>query len=128
MVYHSRHIQPVIVTDQLRSSAAPRGSKSTTRTNIADRVFRWSAPGDSVLHGNPATLPTKGWNPLPNFGPSLLWPNGWMDQDGSWHGGPHCARWRHSSPTQKGSRAPNFRPIFIVAKRLHGSRCHLVRR
>ena len=29
---------------------------------------------------------------------------------------------------QKGGRAPNFRPIFIVAKRLHGSRCHLVRR
>ena len=21
------------------------------------------------------------------FGPCLLWPNGWMDQDGTWHGG-----------------------------------------
>jgi len=27
---------------------------------------------------------------------------------------------------QKGSWAPNFRPIFIVAKRLDGSRWHLV--
>jgi len=27
---------------------------------------------------------------------------------------------------KKGARAPNFRPMSIVAKRLHGSRCHLV--
>jgi len=37
------------------------------------------------------------------FGPWLQWPNGWMDQDGTWQGGrpwssPHCARWGHSSP------------------------------
>jgi len=47
-------------------------------------------------------LPTKGVEP-PIFGPWLLWPNGWMDQDGTWHGSrplssPHCARWGHSSP------------------------------
>jgi len=29
---------------------------------------------------------------------------------------------------KKGGRAPSFRPIFIVAKRVHGSGCHLVRR
>jgi len=50
----------------------------------------------------------------PIFGPCLLWPNGWMDQDGTWHGGrplfsPHCARWRHSSPPQKKKAEP---PIF----------------
>jgi len=57
-------------------------------------------------------------------GPCLLWSNGWMDQVGTWHGGrpwssPHCARWGHSSPTQKGAEPPlpNFWPIFIVAKR-----------
>ena len=38
-----------------------------------------------------------------------------MDQVGTWHRGrpwssPHCARWGHSSPTQKGDRAPS--PIF----------------
>ena len=29
---------------------------------------------------------------------------------------------------KKGAEPPNFRPIFIVAKRLDASRCHLVRR
>jgi len=36
----------------------------------------------------------------------VLWPNGWMDQDETWHGGrprprPHCVRWEPSCP-QKG--------------------------
>jgi len=53
-----------------------------------------------------------------------------MDQDGTWCTGgpwsrPHCARWRPSSPSPKGDRAPNFRPLSIVAKRLNGSRWHL---
>jgi len=29
-------------------------------------------------------------------------------------------------PPQKGGGAPKFRPMFIVAKRLDGSRCHLL--
>ena len=34
-----------------------------------------------------------------------------------------------ASPSKnKRSTAPNFRPMFIVAKWLDGSRCHLVRR
>jgi len=37
------------------------------------------SPGDIVLDGDPAPLP-KGTQP-PIFGPCLLWPNGWMDQD-----------------------------------------------
>jgi len=39
-------------------------------------------PGHVViaLDGDPAPLPKKGHSP-PNFGPCLLWPNGWMDQD-----------------------------------------------
>ena len=43
-VYLSRHIQPLIVTRRLRSSATPRVCKPTTRTNFADRAFRCSAP------------------------------------------------------------------------------------
>jgi len=54
----------------------------------------------------------------------VLWPNGWMEQDETWHAGrprpwPHCVRWGPSS-------LPNFWPISVAAKWLHGSRCHLV--
>jgi len=90
-------------------------------------------PDDIVLDGYPAPPPRKGSRaPSPIFGPCRLWPNCWMDKDGTWHGGgpcsrPHCARWEPSSPPQKGDRAPsNFRPIFIVAKRLNAIICHLV--
>jgi len=43
----------------------------------------------------------------------VLWPNGWMDQDETWHRGrprprPHCARWGPSSPPQKWQTPPNF--------------------
>jgi len=31
-------------------------------------------------------------------------------------------------PAPQRSTAPNFRPMYVVAKRLDGSRCHLVRR
>ena len=37
------------------------------------------SPGHIVLDGDPA-LPPKVHSP-PIFGPYLLWPNGWMDQD-----------------------------------------------
>jgi len=81
--------------------------------------------GDFVLDGYPPPFPKRRRSlgqSSPIFGQCLLWPNGWMDQDGTWHGSrpwstPHCARWGHSSPSQKGGRAPPiFRPIFIVAK------------
>ena len=36
--------------------------------------------------------------------------------------------WNLASYPKRGGAPPNFRPISIVAKRLHGSRCHLVRR
>jgi len=45
-------------------------------------------PGHIVLDGDPAPLPKKGAEPLsPLFGPCLLRQNGWMDKDGTWHGG-----------------------------------------
>jgi len=63
----------------------------------------------------------------------LLFPNGWMDQDGIWHEArprprPHCVRWRPSPPNKGAQQHPNFHPMSIVVKRLAGSRCHLVRR
>jgi len=33
-----------------------------------------------------------------------------------------------ATPHPKGNSHPNFRPIYVAAKWLHGSRCHLVRR
>ena len=79
----------------------------------------------------------QGGAPPPIFGPYLLWPNGWMDQDATWYGGRTrpsrlCVRWGPSSPPHKGEGEletqlplPNFRPMSIVAKQLAGSRWHL---
>ena len=36
-------------------------------------------PGDNVLRGDP--VPPKRGTATQLFGPCLLWPNGWMDQD-----------------------------------------------
>jgi len=77
----------------------------------------------------------------------VLWPNGWVDQDETWHASwprprPHCTRWGSSYPAERGTAALTFeiygrrlylrpdnpRPMSIVAKRLDGSRRHLVRR
>ena len=42
-----------------------------------------------------------------------LWPNGWTDQDETWHAGrprpwPHCVRWGPSFPPPKGHSPPQF--------------------
>ena len=42
-------------------------------------------PGHIVLDGDPVSLREKGTE-TPIFGPSLLWPNGWMDEDAAWYG------------------------------------------
>jgi len=76
-------------------------------------------PGNFVLDGDPALpSPKRGWIPSSIFGPCPLWPNGWMDQDGTWHrGGPwsrlHCSTLGPSSPPQKtgAEPPPNFRQI-----------------
>jgi len=92
-------------------------------------------PGDFVVDGDAAPSPKGGGAPSPIVGPFLLWPNGWMHQDVIWYGcrpQPRglCVRWSPSRPPQKGGGASpqNFRPMFIVPKRLDGSRCHLARR
>ena len=60
-------------------------------------------PGDVVLDENPVPLTERGTAPHPLFGPCLLWPNVWMDQDTTWYSGRpwprrHCVRWGPSSP------------------------------
>jgi len=67
-----------------------------------------------LCYGNQSPFQKGGRAPSPIFGPRLLWPNGWMGQDGTWHeGGPWCrshfARWGPNSPLPKkgGGRAPS---------------------
>jgi len=49
----------------------------------------------------------------------VLWPNGWMDQDETWHAGkpqpwPHCVRWVHG-PLSKRRTAPLiFGPYLLL--------------
>jgi len=67
----------------------------------------------------PSPLPENwGGAPSPIFGPCLLWPNGWMNQGGTWHGGgpwsrPHCARWGPRSLPKKGQSSPIFCPFLL---------------
>jgi len=93
-------------------------------------------PRPHCVRCGPSSPPPKRGTAAPSrFSPCLtclLWPKCWMYQDATWYGGrprsrPHCARWGPSSPPKRGT-APNFRPMSVVAKRLDGSRCHLVRR
>jgi len=68
--------------------------------------------------------------PLSVCNVDVLWPNGWMDKDATWFAGrprptPRCVRWGPSS-SKKGT-APHFRPMYVVAKRLDGLGCRLVR-
>jgi len=69
-------------------------------------------PGDSVLDRDPAPLPTKGVEPLLNFGPFLLWRNGCIHQDATWYGGrprpgDFVFDW-DSAPSPKRGRSPQF--------------------
>ena len=59
-------------------------------------------PGHTVLDGDSAPLP-KGAQPPLIFGPYLLRPNRWMDQDATCYGGKHrprrlCVRWGPRCP------------------------------
>jgi len=43
----------------------------------------------------------------------VLWPNGWMDQDETWHVGrprpsPHCVKWDPAPPPPKGQSPPQI--------------------
>jgi len=73
--------------------------------------------GHIVLHGNPARHSKKEHNSPQIFGPYLLWPNGWMNQDAAWYGGrprlwSHRVRWAPTCP--KGHRpTPIFGPCML---------------
>ena len=89
-------------------------------------------PGDFVSDGDPAPPPQKEGGAHQIFGQCLMRPNGWVDEAGTWHGGrpqPRllCVRWGLSPLPQKRGQSPEkFRSMFIVAKRLHASKCQFV--
>jgi len=67
-----------------------------------------------VFDVDPATPRKRAHPPPPNFGPRLLWPSGWMDEDAAWYGSrprprPYCPRRCHSS-RERGTAAPP--PVF----------------
>ena len=83
-------------------------------------------PVHIVLDGDTDPLPKKGGRaPRPIFGPSLLWPNGWMHQDASWYGVGLCP----GDFVLDGDPAPrNFRPMFIIVIVISLEHCTGVRR
>jgi len=65
----------------------------------------------SSCENQPACMAVSLSYPVCNVG--VLWQNGWVDQDETWHGGrplprPHCARWGPSSPSPKKGHTPNL--------------------
>jgi len=77
----------------------PRPTQAHTRHSVRCRP---SYPREKRAHP-----------PHPSFGPCLLWPNGWMDEDAAWYGNrpprprPHCIRWG-SQLSRKGHSSPPF--------------------
>jgi len=72
-------------------------------------------PGDFVFDGDGAT-PEKRHSPHPIFGPCLLWPSGWVDQDATWYGCRPRPRRLCSMGSQlppKGAQTPVFCPCLL---------------
>jgi len=92
-------------------------------------VWRW-AWAQATLCSMWTQLPPeqRAHPPSPSFGPCLLWPNGWMDEDATWYGSrprprPHCIRRGPSSARKGHISSPSFRPMSIVAIVAHVSYC-----
>jgi len=74
-------------------------------------------PGYIVLDGDPAPRPKKKYSP--NFRPMLLWPNGLIDQDATWHtdlglGSGHIVLDGDPALSPYRDTVPSFRPMSIV--------------
>jgi len=89
-------------------------------------------PGHIVLDRDPSPLPKRGGAQPPQFSAHVYCghmavciriPLG--TEVGLSLG--NSVRWGPSSPSPEGAQLPNFRPMSVVAKRLDGLRCHLLR-
>ena len=90
------------------------------------------SPGDFALDGDPVPFPQKGAEPPPQFSANFYCGQtaacikmplgielGLGPGDFVLDGDP-------APLSPKGTQTPNFRPISVAAKWLHGPRCHLV--
>jgi len=108
------------------SSPSPKGHSPLNFWPISV-VAKWLDGSRCHLVGRPlpnrhcvrwgSSSPPQKWAELPVFGPCLLWPNGWRDQDGTWHGSgprprPNCPRCGPSSPSPKRRHIPQFSAHF----------------
>ena len=72
----------------------------------------------------------KGAEPHPIFGPRVLWPNGWMDEDAAGYrsknlelGPVHIVLDGVPAPAKGAQQLPSFRPMSIVATVAHLNYC-----
>ena len=92
-------------------------------------VCFWAPVCKTVRH----KLPDRCLSVLSVCNVGVLWPNGWTDQDETWHAGrprlwPHYVRWGPSSPKRGTCSCPQIFGSSITAKRLDAWGCDLVRR
>jgi len=90
------------------------------------------SPGDFVLDGDPVPFPQKGRSPLPKFsahfycGQAAACIKMPLGMELGLGPGDFVLDGDSAPPSPKGAHTPNFRPISVAAKWLHGSRCQLV--
>ena len=92
-------------------------------------------PGHIVLDGDPAPPPPKGHSP-PQYsayvycGQTAAWIKMSLGMEVGLAAGHIVLDGDQAHPPKKGTEplTPNFQPMSNVAKRLYGSRCHLVSR
>ena len=88
-------------------------------------------PGDFLLDGDPAS-PTQKWGGDPKksahayCGQTAEWMMLVLGMEVGLSLGDFVLDGDPAPPSPKGAQTPNFRPISVAAKWLHGSRCHLV--
>jgi len=74
-------------------------------------------PHSHCVRWGPSSPSPKGAQPLPIFGPCLLWQTvGWIKMPLGTEvdlGPGDTVRWRHRSPQKGGTAGPNFRPFLL---------------
>ena len=129
---HSTCRSPALIGQHLRRLWPSLDSLQQNATDVCRVVKAWVTVSKTVRPMQRDRCLSVLSACRPNVG--VLWPNGCMDQDATWYGGsfrprPRCVRWGPSSPSRKEHSSPrSFRPMSVMAKRLGGSRCHLVPR